>query len=86
MTDEELKRQRPKYWRDKNRKKWVRGSGPINPETMGYILSNPHEMLWDNFSRKAVSAAFIANYQARLLYKHLVGGRYYFACVKEVKA
>ena len=80
MTDEELKKQRPKYWKEKNRRKWAKGSGPIGIETMTYLLANPQEMLWDNLTGKATSAAFVANYPARSLYNCLLRGRYYFAC------
>lgn len=80
MTDEELKRQRPKYWRDKNRRKWAKGSGPIGIEAMSYLLANPQEMLWDDDTKKPVSVAFIANCQALFLYRQLMRGRYYFAC------
>lgn len=80
MTDEELNDHRPKYWREKNRRKWAKGSGPIGIEAMSYLLANPQEMLWDDDMKKPVSVAFIANYQALLLYRHLGRGRYYFAC------
>lgn len=79
MTDEELKKQRPKYYREKHRRRWVKGAGPIGIETMTYLLANPQEMLWDNYGRRAIPAAFVVNYQARTLYNQLMGGRFSFA-------
>lgn len=80
MTDEELNDHRPKYWRDKNRRKWTKGSGPIGIESMSYLPANPQEMLWDDDTKKPASAAFVANYPARSLYHCLLRGRFYFAC------
>lgn len=76
MTDAELKKQRPKYYREK---RWVRGAGPIGIEEMTYILANPQEMLWDNYGWRAIPAAFVVNYQALFLYRQLRRGRFYFA-------